>query len=78
MFRSITKLNNGVEAMGKQSEVYRLKLLNAEMKTQLTKLLKEKRNNELNAAVESIISLFSREKSIAESTDKCLRLLEEC
>lgn len=38
MFKTVTKLNAGVENLGKSSEIYKLKLLNAELREKVTRL----------------------------------------
>lgn len=38
LFRLISKMNNGVELLTKQSEVYKLKLLNTELRDKLLKI----------------------------------------
>eukprot|EP00347_Sterkiella_histriomuscorum_P011245 403373188 len=77
LFKLIAKMNQGVDIMNKQSEVYKLKLLNTELKEKIAKFENDDNRHDAAIQVEEILNLFQKNiNKLSEPSQRCLNILE--
>ena len=76
-FKLIVRLNNSTEQLTEQSEMYKLRLLNIDLKQQIAEFKKESAGIVTRQRVEQILNHFQRQqRKLSTPTKEALEALE--